>query len=756
MKRIIGRISFLFILILSLGLISCDSWMTGDNFFDQIADEVKYANAEKIKVYVRYPTTTWGTTSPNGNSQQKVDIPFSVTAVDNSEYGFYKWAAFSTTGDDGYSTANGRHNIQLIESEAKFEEQYGAKVLGEDEVVFEDPYSPTTIVRVLNNRNDVFIMPICVRRPFLSSTMPSNNQVGAAKNTTIQLVFSNPMNPAFLLFDSADHPYESNTTDVIEAYLNTSNISVEQVLSSGENPYNADITGKLRDINGNLHTGTVKLSASLNKSRKTLTIKLPSSLYWPNGTIMVSVSQTVQDNLGFTMSSDGQVTFNVGNDMDTEPPKVLGLEAGTTTLIDNRQADVYPRVGKTINIRAVITDQTELNGTASEGNVNTLDYWMYWNDTQIESGNQTYSPAVNFTEVVSYPKAELTASQRGRGVVFPYTFTHTNIAFDGMYTLVVRGVDNVGNEGNISNPVKSTDYVTEAPSRFINFIKDTQAPYVNSSQIVATANGNGAPYGWFNSSTISNITIKESSAGTIVDRPSSDGVYGSENVWWTFYMGSDFTTWSNNVKPESDSWSLVSSTGVPLSTLIGSNIDTSAVVEGDVLLYAKFRDDVGNISDLVSLDAIKFDGTNPTLGDLSWTSKNSSVAPGIADSNVLGNQQLVVPFTENLSGIKKIKVTVVDPDGDEYETPFRNTDFAIRTSPSGELLPGSVDATDGTYYIFNTPVVSTTFTSLYIDNLKISESSTLAEGNYTVKVKLFDAALNETAEKTISLYADST
>lgn len=759
MKRIIGRISFLFILILSLGLISCDSWMTGDNFFDQIADEVKYANAEKIKVYVRYPTTTWGTTSPNGNSQQKVDIPFSVTAVDNSEYGFYKWAAFSTTGTDGYSTANGRLNIQLIESEAKFEEQYGDKVLGEDEVVFEDPYSPTTIVRVLNNRNDVFIMPICVRRPFLSSTMPSNNQVGAAKNTTIQLVFSNPMNPAFLLFDSADHPYESNTTDVIDAYLNTSNIFVEQVLSSGENPYNADIIGKLRDSNGTLNTDTdtVKLSASLNKSRKTLTIKLPSYLYWPNGTIMVSVSQTVQDNLGFPMSSDGQVTFNVGNDMDTIPPKVLGLEAGMTTLIDNSQTGVYPRVGKTINIRAVITDKTKDNDTASEGNVNTLDYYLCLNGWSVlESGSQTYSPAVNFTEVVSYPKAELTASQRGRGVVFPYTFTNTGSSYDGQYALIVNGVDNVGNPGNIdpNHRIQSTDDVTESESKFIYFIKDTQAPYVSSSQIVAAANGNGAPYGWFNSSTISNITIKESSAGTIVDRPSSDGVYGSENVWWTFYMGSDPTTWSNDVKPESDSWSLVSSTGVPLSTLIGSNIDTSAVVEGDVLLYAKFRDDVGNISDLVSLNAIKYDGTAPTLGTLSWTSKNSS-APGIADSNVLGNQQLVVPFTENLSGIKKIKVTVVDPDGDEYDTPFADIGLAVRTASSGDPWSGSVDE-NGDFVFSSDEVSSSSYSSLYIDKLKISDSSTPAEGNYTVKVMLFDAALNATAEKSIPLYVDST
>lgn len=759
----------LFVLTLGLLMTACDSWMSGDHFFDTVAEEVKYANAEKIKVYVRYPTTTWGTTSPNGNSQQKVDIPFSVTAVDNSEYGFYKWAAFSTTGTDGYSTANGRHNIQLIESEAKFEEQYGAKVLGEDEVVFEDPYSPTTIVRVLNNRNDVFIMPICVRRPFLSSTMPSSNQVGAAKNTTIQLVFSNPMDPAYLLFGDDEQPYESNTTDVIDAYLNTSNIFVEQVLSSGENPYNADITGKLRYDNGTLYTGSVKLSASLNKSRKTLTIKLPSDLYWPNGTIMVSVSQTVQDNLGFSMSSDGQVTFNVGNDMDTIPPNVIKLEAGTTTLIDNSQSNVYPRVGKTINIRAVITDTTKTSDPPSEGNVNTLDYWMYLGNELIESGNQTYSQAVNFTEVGN-PKAELNATQRGMGVVFPVKFANTDGGFDGQYKLLVRGVDNVGNFVNLSNPIQDTDD-TEAGVKFIFFIKDTRAPSVeNINSKISAVNETWAPYGWYGREGLGHIEVKQASPGAIIDEPSSnpDPQYRSDKVWWAFRVGdwSSTETWRTDMKKDESiwdgtKWNEVTSDPQPLGA-----VDPDSVSEGIVSIYALLKDDVGNVSEAAQLNSVQYDGTAPAIGTMEWITENG-IPKGFTGGNVLSTHTLAIPFTESLSGIKKIAIEVQPPSGAAGIMPWKkafesDSIYAKRKNYNGNYygvsFTKSMNAAGVQELILTNAATSSTSetyqNTLYLDNLTIS-NGTLVDGDYTLKVKLYDQALNVAEEKSVVISVDS-
>ncbi len=778
MKRIIGRISFLFILILSLGLISCDSWMTGDNFFDQIADEVKYANAEKIKVYVRYPTTTWGSTSPNGNSQQKVDIPFSVTAVDNSEYGFYKWAAFSTTGTNGYSPSNGRHNIKLVESEEKFEEQYGAKLLGEDEVVFEDPYSEVTTVKVLHDRNDVFIMPICVQRPYLVSSNPVNNQSGVVKNQAISLVFSQPMKREFLIV---------HDDELDEDILNTTNVEVSFVQGYGtENAREDNVVYRLRYDSGSTVgeplAERLKLKAELNPTGKTLSIRIPSDgfsnpssssspfpLFLPAGTIKVKVSAAVQCDIGdgYTMAGDEEFIFNVGDEIDNENPKVGELEVGFKNLRKNQASGTdFERVSSNMNIRAYIIDKTKSSDiNETEASVSAVKCYLYRlggadQNLTIPGVSGQYCDYYTHSYVSGFddskePKPNLTSSQQGSGVVF--TIDDLTRWSDGIYKLVVWGEDNAGNQGNNDYPVHSTDSVA-ASAKYIYFIKDTLAPSATSSQIVVTTSDNAAPYGWFNADTISDITIKQNSSSPIKDLPDTGNRYGSDKVWWIFYMGDDYDAWSKKVKmndgQEWGTWKEVTNTGYDLSELIGTTLDPSSMSEGSQNLYAKFRDDVGNISDLVSLNAIKYDGTAPTLGTLSWTSKNSS-APGIADSNVLGNQQLVVPFTENLSGIKKIKVTVVDPDGDEYDTPFADIGLAVRTASSGDPWSGSVDE-NGDFVFSSDEVSSSSYSSLYIDKLKISDSSTPAEGNYTVKVMLFDAALNATAEKSIPLFVDST
>ena len=445
-------------LIAGFGLTGCDSWMSGDHFFDTIADEVKYANAEVIPVYVRYPTSTWGSTSPNGRSSQKVDIPFTVTAVDNNEYGFYKWAAFSTSD---YRTSYGRYNVQLVDSEEAFDTEYADEMLGEDEVVFEDPYSPSTTVRVLSDRDDVFIMPICVKRPVLQDSLPAQNQTGATKNTTIQLIFSNAMNPDFLLVKSDG----SALTDDYGGtkFLNTSYVHVEQIMASGEHPFYTDITTRLRKSDNNSYTTTngtdgagnaiIRLPAELNTSGKTLTIKLPSSTaYWPNGTILVTIDQDVQDKLGYTMPDDNELVFGAGNDEDTIKPVIMGLEVGTTSLSNNAEGN-YPRVGKNFNVRAYIADQTKDGEARSEGNVNLVKFDLQRcrtsftplpsnissitiNSDYYEGGGQSedqnvYSPGVNFTDMPGvYPKAVVSSSL---GTVFQIQSSNTD---GGVYKLV--------------------------------------------------------------------------------------------------------------------------------------------------------------------------------------------------------------------------------------------------------------------------------------------------------------------------------
>ncbi len=810
-------------LIAGFGLTGCDSWMSGDHFFDTIADEVKYANAEVIPVYVRYPTSTWGSTSPNGRSSQKVDIPFTVTAVDNNEYGFYKWAAFSTTN---YRTSYGRYNVQLVDSEEAFDTEYADEMLGEDEVVFEDPYSPSTTVRVLSERDDVFIMPVCVKRPVLQDSLPAQNQTGATKNTTIQLIFSNAMNPNFLLVKSDGTAIPDGYTG--DKFLNTNYVHVEQIMASGEHPFYADITTRLRKSDNSSYTTTngtdsagnaiIRLPAELNTSGKTLTIKLPSSTaYWPNGTILVTIDQDVQDKLGYTMPDDNELVFGAGNDEDTIKPVIMGLEVGTTSL-SNNAGDNYPRVGKNFNVRAYIADQTKSGETASEGNVNLVKFDLrrytyevyrtlpspvsgispsngYYSPVYLNPDSNNYSPAVNFTDMPGvYPKAVASSSL---GTVFQI---QPQIApgpgYDsgcgGLYKLTAYGVDNVGNQGDPDDLKLSKDG-NDAGYKYIMFIRDIDAPVAATcAGKISSANLTYAPYGWYGSNGLGHIQLKEVSAGAIKDAgvpdvhqdTDPDLRYYSDTVWWAFFAGSSTAadTWATDMQqPEnawdSSKWTEVSSTSTPLSTLLGHDLDTSTITEGDVTIYAVFKDDVGNVSSKAAVNAIKYDGTAPQVGTLSWITA-SDVPVGFTGYAKIGNHTLAIPFTESLSGIKKISVEVVPPGGGAaYKQAFSAADFSIRRKYSATsntyidcgftrspatpaagaaqnlVLGGATDVLD---YSLKSDTSYTYLNAIYLDNLKIAASdSDLVEGNYTIKVKLYDAALNESAEKTITICVDN-
>ena len=47
---------------------ACDSWMQDDDFYSEIENDVKVANAQQISVYVRYALTRQGKTDPDGSA----------------------------------------------------------------------------------------------------------------------------------------------------------------------------------------------------------------------------------------------------------------------------------------------------------------------------------------------------------------------------------------------------------------------------------------------------------------------------------------------------------------------------------------------------------------------------------------------------------------------------------------------------------------------------------------------------------------
>ncbi len=500
MKRIFCKILCALIFISGLVFTACNSWMTGDDFFGTIADEVKYANAEKVNVFIRYPSTNMGETSPNGNSTQKVDIPFTITAVDSAAYGFYKWAAFTT---EDYSTIK-QYNI-LFNTEEEYQETYAVKELPGSEVYFEDENNPVTTAKILTKRNDVYIMPICVRRPYIMSSIPADNATGVVKNTAITIVFSRPMDRSQLIAEDGTLLYGNSDYIAIQPYINSGEIYT------------------YRDIDTDLEGQ--KMTASLSSSGRTLTIRLPEQndkgekIYFNPGNLLISLSRELRDTSGFTMASDVSISFSVVGQLDTTPPMVHELEVGAESLTTNgaSPSDPMPHVGSVVNVRTWMSDRSKENEQGSSESAVTLVRYTLERLSGADSTEVVFSgtgttlyedqsyPYVSGTNFTTSPKAVLTDEQSKAGVVLAIDIdgSGSSASGDGLFKLTVWGEDVNGNVGNHSEPVDASSHA-EAESKCIYFIKDTKAPEAISNSSCVSAESASAPYGWYNEESVSN------------------------------------------------------------------------------------------------------------------------------------------------------------------------------------------------------------------------------------------------------------
>ncbi len=188
------KLVFVFLSVISIFLFSCDSWMNDDGFFRDIENDVKVANATQIPVYVRYAMTRQGKTDPDGSTIFKVGIPHSISATTETEYGFVRWAAFSTdflaTGDNQSKNKN-----VLFKDENDYNDRLLPYEIKEPAVVFEDSGSAETNVTINEERSDIFIVPIVTERPAVSLTIPTKGSNGVVRNMAVRISFTKPMDP---------------------------------------------------------------------------------------------------------------------------------------------------------------------------------------------------------------------------------------------------------------------------------------------------------------------------------------------------------------------------------------------------------------------------------------------------------------------------------------------------------------------------------------------------------------------------------
>ncbi len=719
-------------------LTNCDSWMKSDDFFGIIDEEVKYANAEKINVFVRYANTKEGSTNINGNSTQKVEVPFTVSAVTNDAYGFYKWAAFSTSD---YST--GRQHAILFNDDADYIDSYLGKEISSSIVSFADPYSPETTVTINSSRNDVFIMPIVAERPMIATSLPASGASNVVKNMAIRVVFSKPMEPTSLL-----------TTDESGKTILTDQIEVFRTYGTFDNLSLVSIKDKFTNV-------------SLGATGKTLTIRLPQGESMPtNTTIRVVVGGEVKDSYGYEMGSEQYIQFTTGTASDSLAPVIDSVYAGFKTADDwgynqnqDSESNAYRvqsndlndygendedsisakllrhRTSGIVNLWVYAADITETSSQPTEADV----YQLTIRGTSITDNEGNESSHEKSEELlIQYESggnsSSIAAHESAYGCQFEYDASSLP---DGIIRIDIGAADTIGND-NFSPECVMTDKGNYYKSVYI--VKDSTKPDIESNAGKVKSDSTAAPYGWYNAETVNTMEIYVNNDELITDIGNEKLASLPDDIKWIFSVNST-SAWNPD---ESDpKWKIIKGNRYKIT-------DATSNTDGAMDIKMRLMDDVGNISDEYKLDSIMYDGTKPVVNGLSWTGSSGELS-GITQNITLTTQTLSMEFTEETSGVKFLELSSKKSGTAVSTNPLAGVTLKI---DGRTLSEGSDYTNDGKKITFAESHSSGTLT---IDGIKLTDATTNTDGIYTIGVDLTDLALNKTAEtKTINISLDKT
>lgn len=799
------RKSFLALLlaVFALTVFSCDTWMQNDDLYSDIAYDVKVANAQKINVFVRCAATAQGVTSPNGYTTFKVGIPQEVSVVTETGYGFIRWAAFSTND----YPAGAQHRTLLYVDDEDYDTNFSQTEIKSPVVTFADPYNPSTTVTVNASRNDVFIIPLVTARPEMGLSIPSNGEKDVARNMSIRISFSKPMDP--LSFADAVSITEGSLT-----------------LVGGE----VEISSK--DIS-NLFE-----EPALSKSGKTLTLKFtPEGQkigYNPKTTVNIIVSKQVKDIYGFSMVQDGSLSFTAGQTMDTWAPRITQLTGGkdlafgkfqgmykdpetqnmlkkknltriiitsgsdTAANITNLSNSFYSdsqngsqpfinnRVKDKVTLRVFAEDLTQTNDGHVENDVDMISIrsrtlfdinggsisnpeWNYSSMAYIPQGYVTKDGVDNkkdYNALITAANENNVFGNNGNevGCILIYDIIDEDYITslpDGLVQIDVAAVDNVSNEGFYEDAETMKNQGNGWATLFI--VKDTTPPVgINDSgidlKLKAAGTANDQTVSWsnyYNKTDFESLKISLTSTvqNDIYDPGDSKLNSKKSDIKWTIIPIADDVT--DDVAKE-----LLSAPEVSWKALNDSFTDFTAPTQdnanGQKFAYG-IKDDMDNINAIILGKTVKYDCTEPEIGELTWTA-DSGVVAGISTGTVLSNQLLEIPVTDETSKIKTIEILVkhVNANGEEeeaYASPFASTsDLKIYKNNTGTQFSASEYTINGKKLSLNSTYND--IEKILIKGIKIADAA--VEGNYRVYVKAYDNAGNVSLSAPIDLSNDST
>lgn len=760
---------------------ACDNWMQDDNFYTEIEDAVKVANAPQISVYVRYALTRQGKTDPDGTAIFKVGIPHVVSATTETEYGFVRWAAFTTdfvaTGDN----QSKNKDLYFID-----DDDYNERILPNEIpsplVIFDDPTSPSTTVTINVTQNNIFLVPIVAMRPAVSLTIPSKGSSGVVRNIAVRINFTKPMD--------------------IESFKNEAGQFDKIMITQGTQSFTAD-----GDIEINSEDITDYFEPPVfSKNKKMITLKFDqdhiSEGYASQSSVNITVSKDVKDIYGFNMTDDDKITFSVGSNKDTLAPRITQLTAGRDASSFNLFQGVYKDAG-TINNVGAGTKMT-LEG-AADAPVDNIDSDFYnpfvtigqtpgnfikgnvvlrvfaediagsgegQSQTGIETdvvmlGMRAYhmynadgSPSTfSYAEIDSeagqvfkfkssnyVPQTNLATSVQGayksiieainanipgtdndfatdKGCLLDFDLSDMP---DGLIRIDVAAVDMVQNSGFTDGGVYSGEYGNAWSSLFV--IKDTTAPDAASNSSHVTYDNSSASHitsdGWFNELTFNNFKIK-GDVSSVADSGHPRLRSPHDSLKWIIKPTSD-TSWINETGSGNPGWQPVTNDYASFPLPSG---------QGAITYTYALKDYLDNISGASTIPAFKYDGTAPAVGNPYILADPGHVSSAVSNT-VLANQTLYIPITEEISGLKSIELKVRFNNGSDYATPLAGSPLEI--SAFGRVLASGTDYTidSNKTIVFTNP--GSINGNVTIKGLKLSDS--LAEGTYDINVIVKDAA----------------
>ncbi len=763
---------------------ACDSWMQDDDFYGDIENDVKVANAATVSAYVRYANSKMGTTTPSGYFTFKEDVPSTLTAVTNDDYGFVRWAAFST---NDFPAAQ-QHSNLFYENADKYAEEFQPLELPASEVIFSDPDKTTTKITLETTRSDIFITPLVAKRPTIVTSVPSNGRTDVVKNSQVRILFSKPID-------------ETSLKDEFGNY-NIQITSGRAVLTESSDDLSAlDITNYF--------------DFKLSKSRKMLTISAKKGSdgkaiykFDNNAQISITLFEDLKDTDGYAMNGSYKFSFTTGTKEDSLAPKIETITAGIgqkcldyqqykynvanakftslaesapNTLSTYHSDDSYvlaQRVKDKVNIFVRATDiagagagVTLDNNNQSENDVALLQVraslYADKDGNPVTTSTEAFANGSIGTDTSSVLYIReygyvlgmkdsdcqvrgafetVTATQpdpNNAGQFLPnysgtlFTYDLSTLA-DGLIKIDVWAVDMVGNSGDAE--VYSDTYNNGYRSIFV--VKDSTPPDAATEKTKIEAQENtAAPYKWFNYNSLSTMQIADKATDLIQDANHEYLSSDINKLKWIFKVGND-PNWAPS--PADSAWTAIHTASN--QPIVKTLTEAAASTDGPVDITMCLKDDLDNVSAPVLLNSIMYDNTAPVLSTPGWVKKTSTTSYTYEDlvattseSNLTtSGHVLKIPFTEEWAGLRRIKLTVQKGGTGDAVVQDNYSIAYVPASGTGRALTYTAGS-DSTLKILSVDDDTAVKTgNLYISGIKIGS----ATGTYRVKVELWDSSLN--------------